>query len=186
MALVLFVGGASRPSDAESAADSTEAIAQRICSFPRFVEWPGKKMAPPGSPFVIGVLGPSGVIDALREIIQDRRIKDHPVVLKQVLAKEELPGCHVVFIPRTENARLDTYLRMVKREGVLTVGEGDKFMDRGGVINLVDVGGVMRFQIDLDNARRERLVVDPQLLQLALPRNMALAPPDFSAAVTRP
>jgi hypothetical protein len=146
--------------------------AERICSFARFVEWPSRKFVSPDSPFVIGVFGTDAISDFLREALQNRRIKDRPVVIKHILAKQELSGCHVLFISRSERDRLSPILGEVRREGVLTVGETDNFLDRGGIINLVNIGGMIRFQVNLSAAKRERLAISSKLLQLAIPENM--------------
>jgi len=153
---------------------NTEAqvIAERICTIPKFVEWPARRFNQPDGPFVIGVFGTDAVTELLRETIQDRRIKDRPVVVRQCLAKEELPACHLVFISHTENYQLDSILRIVRREGVLSIGESDNFLSHGGIINLINISGNIRFQINLDAAKRERLNISSKLLQLALPQNL--------------
>ncbi len=168
--LCLFTSGKLLATELEGS--ESQIIAERICTFPRFVEWPGKRFASPDAPFVIGVFGADTVTELLRETMQDRRIKDHAVVVRQCSVKEELPSCHLVFIARSENSRLDSILRIVRREGILTVGESDNFLSRGGVINLVNIGGNIRFQINQDAARREKLTVSSKLLQLALPLNL--------------
>lgn len=153
--------------------------AERICSFARFVEWPSRKFVSPGSPFVIGVFGTDAISDFLREALQNRQIKDRQVVIKHIQTKEELSGCHVLFISRSERDRLSSVLGAVRREGVLTVGETDNFLDRGGIINLVNIGGSIRFQVNLSAAKRERLTISSKLLQLAIPENVD---PSSSAA----
>src|SRR5436305_1622764 len=79
-------------------AAEAQVIAERICTFPHFVEWPAKKFGAADAPFVIGVFGADSVTGLLRETMQDRRIKERPVVIKQVLATEEMPGCHMIFV----------------------------------------------------------------------------------------
>ncbi len=157
------------------AADMTPAeaqiIAERICSFAHFVEWPAKKFAKADSPIVIGIYGADVLAGLVRETIQDRHIKDHAVVVKQVSALEEMPACHVLFISRTENGQLPRVLGPIRHSGVLSIGESDSFLNRGGVINLIEVGGAVRFQISVDAARRERLNISSKLLQLSLPEN---------------
>ena len=167
------LAGLGRASD--SGLGDAQVIAERICSFPHFVDWPAKKFSQPDAPFVIGIFGADAITGVLREIMQDRRIKDHPVVIKQVLAVEELPGCHIVYVSRSENAQLGRVLGAMRRIGVLTIGQSDNFLSRGGVINLVNVDGSIRFQISLDSARREHLNVSSKLLQLSLTPNGSVA-----------
>lgn len=143
--------------------------AARLSSLARFVEWPPRRFPQPDSPFVLGVYGTDNITDLLREALQDRRIKDRPVMVRHLTTREELRGCHLLFISRSERDRLGPILGETRREGVLTVGETDNFLARGGVINLVPLGGVIRIQVNLEAARRERLTLSAKLLQLALP-----------------
>lgn len=143
--------------------------AEFICSFTRFVDWPAKKFAQPDTPFVIGVYGADAISDRLIEALRDRRIKDRPVLVRHLSFKEELVGCHVLFISKSERDRLGPALGEVKREGILTVGESDNFLSKGGVINFVNINGAVRFQINLSAANRENLRISSKLLQIALP-----------------
>jgi hypothetical protein len=143
--------------------------AEFISSFTRFIDWPARKFAQPDSPFVIGVYGLDNISSLLEEAIQDRQIKGRPAVIKHLLNKEELRGCHVLFISRSERDRLGPILGEVRRENVLTVGECDNFLGKGGVINFVTVAGQVRFQISTEAAAREKLTVSSKLLQLAMP-----------------
>jgi hypothetical protein len=160
--LVATVAPAQNSPDAQKKAEF-------INSFTRFVDWPARKFPQPDSPFVIGVYGTDYLTSLLQESIQDRQIKGHPVVIKHLMNKEELRACHVLFISRSERDRLGPILGEVRRENVLTVGESDNFLGKGGVINFVTVGGQVRFQISTDAAAREKLNVSSKLLQLAVP-----------------
>jgi hypothetical protein len=154
--------------------------AEFINSFTRFVDWPARKFAQSDSPFVIGVYGTDAISSLLQESIQDRKIKGRPVVIKHLLNKEELRACHVLFISRSERERMGPILGEVRRENVLTVGESDNFLGKGGVINFVIVGGQVRFQINIDAAAREKLNVSSKLLQLAVPlsQSFSVVPPN--------
>ncbi|TCO87035.1 uncharacterized protein DUF4154 [Chthoniobacter flavus] len=165
MILMVATALAQRPGDVRE----FQKKAEFINSFTKFVEWPARKFAQPDSPFVIGVYGADNISALLQESIQERLIKGRPVVIKHLLNKEELHSCHVLFISRSERDRLGPILAEVRRENVLTVGECDNFLEKGGVINFVTVGGQVRFQISTDAAAREKLSVSSHLLQLALP-----------------
>lgn len=164
-ALLLVCGGRSIADDISFREYQTKA--ERICSFARFIAWPAKRFTSHDAPFVIGVYGTDQISDLLREAIQGRRIKDRDVVIRHIMAKEELPSCHILFISRSERDRLPDVLKYVRRENVLTVGECDNFLEHGGIINFVILEGVIRFEFSQRAARRERLAVSSKLLQLA-------------------
>ena len=49
------------------------------------------------------------------------------------------------------------------------------FLAKGGVINFVNVGGQIRFQISIDAAAREKLSVSSHLLQVAVPLGQSIS-----------
>lgn len=174
LAGVLALAPAGLRAQAPGEAREDQKKAEFITSFTRFVEWPARKFALPDAPFVIGVFGADTLTALLQEAVRDRRIKGRPVEIKHLLAKEELRACHVLFISRSECARLGPILGEVRRENVLTIGECDNFLEKGGVINFVTAGGGVRFQISTGAAQREKLAISSKLLQLAMPAGTAL------------
>jgi hypothetical protein len=149
--------------------------AEFIASFTRFVDWPERKFAIPDAPFVIGVYGADSISTLIQEVFQERQVKGRPVVVKHLLNKQELRGCHVLFVSRSERDRLGPILGEVRRENVLTVGESENFLGKGGVINFVSIGGTVRFQINPDAAAREKLTISSKLRQLAIPDSTGLS-----------
>lgn len=160
---LLWLGAAH----AQEGSSEYQRKASLICTIVRSTQWPAKKFAQADSPFVIGVYGTDAISEYLREMIQDRRFHDRSVVVKHLHAREELVGCHVLFVSRSERERLGPVLGEVRRENILTVGESDDFLDRGGVVNFVIVEGNVRYQINGSSARRERLTISGKLLQYA-------------------
>lgn len=172
LALVAMMGWSPAQSSGEMR--EYQKKAEFIASFTRFIEWPERKFTQPDSPFVIGVYGADSISALLQEALQDRQIKGRPVVVRHLQNKEELHACHVLFVSRSERDRLGPILGEVRRENVVTVGECDNFLLKGGVINFVNAGGAVRFQVSIEAANREKLTVSSKLLQLSLPATTGL------------
>jgi hypothetical protein len=143
--------------------------AEFLFSFAKFVSWPARKFNEPDSPLVIGVVGADPFGGLLEEAVQDHRINDRTVTVEHIESMEELRKCHIIFICRSETARLGSILAEVRGENVLTVGESDNFISRGGMINFVMVDNKVRFQINDSGARRAGLKMSSQLLALRVP-----------------
>jgi len=78
-----------------------------------------------------------------------------------------LVGCHVLFV----GARSDVatpVLRAAAGRPILTVGEGDRFLESGGIILMKIVDGRVRFDVNATSAARNGLRISSQLLSLAL------------------
>ncbi len=136
--------------------------AQYIGKLAHYVEWPKDKMGH-GIPLVIGIFGNDQASDQIREIIGSRRIKDREVVVKHLATVQEIAGCHILFVSRSEEARLAKILSQVRGDPILTVGESDTFLKKGGVINLRTAGGNVSMELNERNARRSSLVLSPML-----------------------
>jgi hypothetical protein len=140
-----------------------------LFNFAKFVNWPSRKFTEPDSPLIIGVVGSDPFGGLLEEQVQDQRINDRTVVVHHIQSMQELRKCHIIFVCRSEAGRLGPILAEVRGENVLTVGDNDQFITRGGMINFVMVGGAVHFQINDSAARHAGLKISSKLSSLALP-----------------
>ena len=141
-----------------------------LFNFAKFVDWPPHKFNEPDSPLIIGIIGDDPFGALLEEAVQDKQINDRSVMVQHIATMEELRKCHIIFVCRSESDRLGPILAEVRGDNVLTVGETDKFISKGGMINFVMVGDKVRFQINDSAARRAGLKISSQLSSVALPQ----------------
>jgi len=123
-----------------------------VAKFPQFVKWPSGA----GS-ITVGVLGDDpfgGALDGLVKVRRSKRVED-------------LKGCQIIFIARSEQGNIGEILSSLAGSNVLTVGESEGFAKQGGVIGFTREGDKVRFEINTGAARRGGLTIDSRLLQLA-------------------
>lgn len=142
--------------------------AARIARIAQVTLWPANKLNGTGA-LVIGVFGDDAMTAYLQEAVQGRRLNGHEVIVKRCAAVQEVASCHVLFIGRSEQDRQREILRKAASEPILTVGETENFMDRGGIVRLAMNGGSAQFTFDASNLKRSRLEIDPETLALANP-----------------
>ena len=135
----------------------------------RFVEWPAHKFTQPDSPLIIGVVGTDPFGGLLEEAVQDKRINDHTVIVRHIVSMQELRKCHMIFISRSESARLNPILSEVRGDNVLTVSDSDNFTGHGGMINFIMVANRVQFQINASAASHAGLKISSKLMQLSVP-----------------
>ncbi len=133
-----------------------------ICKLARYVEWPREKTVN-GTPIVIGVYGADFVSDQIRDVVGGRKINGRDVIVKSCATIQEISGCHILFVSRSEDGRLSSILSKVRGDPVLTVGESDSFIAKGGIVNLRVVGTEVVVELHEKNARRSSLKIDPKL-----------------------
>jgi hypothetical protein len=166
LVFALFIALAAPPACAQSTEYQSKAA--RIARIAQVTSWPANKLGPT-TPLVIGVFGDDTITNYLQEAVQGRRLKGRDVVVKRCNAVQEVVSCHVLFISRGEQDRLREILRKTGGEPILTIGETEAFMDKGGIVFLTMIGGSAQFTFDVSNLKRSHLEIDPETLALANP-----------------
>jgi len=152
---------------AQTKAPDYEVKAAFLLNFPKYVEWSQEALTNTNSPIVLGCLGESKISEALRKAIQNRPASGRAVVVKVINSETESAGCHILFIGDAERRRLSAILEILKGTNLLTVGESDDFLDKGGVINFALRDRKVRVQVNLDAARQANLKISSKLLSVA-------------------
>jgi hypothetical protein len=132
-----------------------------------FVEWPP---SPPGAvaPLVIGVLGDEAFAEAIRVAVASRPRDKRAIRTRSFRNLDEVDPCSILMIGPSKARLLPVILEFLDGwSGVLTVGDGDEFVERGGVVGLVELPDRIGFEINRDAARRADLHLSSQLLRLA-------------------
>jgi hypothetical protein len=159
---------APSPLGAQSKAPSEEyrLKAAFVYRFPQFVEWPGPLLDGVES-LTICVLRPNPFGTLLRELIAGETVNGRPLAIRDIGRPSAVTGCHVVFVPGTNNADGKAVLEAVGHHPILTVGESSRFLDQGGIISLQVIDRRVRFEISPTAAERNGLRLSSQLLRLA-------------------
>jgi hypothetical protein len=135
-----------------------------LYNFAKFSEWP----APPaGAPLVLCVAGDDGIAAALVETVRGQTISGHGLEVRRSQDSARWRVCHLLFIASTETEHYAGGLSEIKMLPVLTVSDGPRFAQAGGMIELFVEGGRMRFAINMDAVERSGLHLSSRLLGLA-------------------
>jgi len=153
--------------NAQVAAGEYQIKAAFLHHFATFVEWPADKVAS-NAPVVIGLIGDDPFGRAIDDVIsRDAVVNGHRLIVRRLRWNDALTDCQIVFISSSELEHLDDILKTLKGHSVLTVGDIDRFADRGGIIELRTTGNRVRFDINSHAAGAARLHISSKLLQLA-------------------
>lgn len=166
---VLHLGVALAPLaySAERAVPEHQAKAMFILNFSRFVEWPPEAFRSPDAPIVIGVLGEDVFLSALTRVTEHQQVRGRGVLVRSLAATEHPESCHVVFVSRALQDRAEHLLKRIQGRPILTVGDGDRFPQMGGMIGFVVVHDRLRFDINSMATAGARLELSSKLLAVA-------------------
>lgn len=136
-----------------------------LYNFLKYVQWPAGAEA---GPLVVCVAGHNPFGPAWNDVLQNELVNGRRVRPRVVLGADEVVDesetCHVLFIPRTANR--SAFLGAADKAPILVVGETEDFVEAGGTIRFLTVGTRVRFEIDVERAKRAGLSMAPDLLRL--------------------
>ena len=174
LAASVLISAPAEPVRAEEAAPAPAAASERsikaafLYKFLDYAEWPDSAFAQPDSPLVIGVTGADDIAAELQQITAGRKVGSRPVSVRRVREADSLAGLHMLFIGRSESARLASLAHRARDRAVLTVTEIPGALEHGAIVNFVLVEGRVRFEIALDNAERSGVKLSSRLLAVAI------------------
>jgi YfiR/HmsC-like len=138
-----------------------------LFNFLKFVNWPDGASADAHEQWVIGIIGENPFGVNLARFAWGQTVKGHDPMIRQFHAGDDLRTCHILFISRSERARLGSILASLRGSPVLTVSDMDNFLAAGGMIQFLMEGDRVRFAVNPTAAERSRLKISSEVLALA-------------------
>jgi len=138
-----------------------------LYNFAQFVDWPPGAFQDEHAPVVIGVLGEDPFGTSLDQAVRGETVNGRPLVVRRFSRIEDVATCHMLFVSRSETARLDRIMSALRGRNVLTVGDTEEFSLRAGMIRFVMENNKVRLRINVDAARAADLAISSKLLRPA-------------------
>jgi hypothetical protein len=138
-----------------------------LLNFARLIEWPRDAFATPDSPVTIGIIGDDPFGPALELTMEGKRISKRPIAVRRLQWDQDLRRCHILFMGASESVRIGELASRVAGLPILIVGDASRLATRGATINFTIEDDRVRFEVNVEAARRARLTVSSQILRVA-------------------
>ncbi|MGF1532525.1 MAG: YfiR family protein [Bernardetiaceae bacterium] len=136
-----------------------------LLKFAEYTQWLPEAFGTPTERIRLGILGKDPFGNKIDQLLLGRPVHGRYWDVRRSDRIRDLWGCHIIYIPGTEEARLEDALSYYNQFEVLTIGDGIAgFCEKGGIINFT---GDFRFEANIDAAKRSKLIIDSRLLRLA-------------------
>lgn len=133
----------------------------------QFIEWPATTFANAVSPIEIGIFGKDPFGSLIDEVVEGVRVQGVALKIRRSSKLEDLQSCQVIFISRSEAKFLPRILGDLEKRPILTISDMDQFAWKGGIVGFVIRQNKVRFQINLNAARKSGLKISSKVLRLA-------------------
>lgn len=163
-AVVLGMAALARAEDNRAPLQEYQLKAVCLFNFAKYVKWPDASFSDGSAPVRMCIVEPSPFGNIFKGLA-NKTAQGRPVSAEVIDPDdlEEAKNCHILFYSG-EHVDSERVEKAVKGAGVLTVTE-----NKGkGTINFVMQEGKVRFEIDLAKAKDAGLLINSQMLKLAI------------------
>jgi hypothetical protein len=138
-----------------------------LYNFARLTEWPADTFKNDTDPVRLCLIGKDPFNDALRTI-QNKKIKEHPLLIQRSIDLDNIAQCHILFISRSEENNILSILSSVKQHPILTISELPDFAEQGGHIRFfLSDEEKINLEINLGSINQAGLKISSRILTLA-------------------
>jgi YfiR/HmsC-like len=149
---------ADRPTD-------RQVKASYLYNFAKFVRWPASSV---GETFDICTVGKTPFESELKSTVTGEQIDGKNIVSRTVTGAPGAWGCKILFISASQETQVKTLLPAAKRLNLLTVSDLPHFAQGGGMIELLNQEGRIRFEVNVQAINEAGLTVSSELLKVAV------------------
>ncbi len=128
-----------------------------------YIEWPGRTKP---ATYGICMAASEEFSSEVRSYVQLKAL-DSRVLLRNLEGAWNLDGCDVVFVENDAVRGAGFLLKEAREKRVISVGGGNRFIDKGGVIHLYVKDKKLAFDISAKAADAARIRINSRLLSLA-------------------
>ncbi len=144
-----------------------EVKAAFIYNFTKYIDWEDESMLN-SSTFVIAVYKESPLEKELLKLLNAKKVKNKKIEILQIFDPSEIPKAHIVFLPeKTISKDFKRFLQNENLKSSLIISEKQGRLELGSGINFVTISKNIKFEINLNSTKKNKLKVSSQLLKLA-------------------
>ena len=118
--------------------------------------------------YTVGVMSDPSLLSELKTITSGRSVKGLPVEVLDYQSGNLLDGLHMLFVGAGGMSELDDITRQAVEKSVVIVTETNGSAKYGAGINFVDVGGTLKFQMNLGVLQESNVKASGSIKSLAI------------------
>lgn len=136
-------------------------------NFAKFVNWPTQDLSDSSAPLRFCIFRDHFFEAELNRIVKGKTVAGHPIQVLQVDAPEDSRKCNSLFVSSLQQRQNKHLLELLRGSSVLTVGETEDFVARGGIIAFVLENDRVQFVVNRRAANEAGLTMSSKVLSLA-------------------
>lgn len=136
-----------------------------IEGFADFMRWDSNEKP---HTITIGVIGATEVANYLRKQVGNRTVEQTPIEVVSLSPTDSFESLDIIFIGQGSRSDLDLILKKSCERNILSIGNQDGFIRKGGCVEFTVQKNRLRFYIDVERVKLCGQNISSKLLELAL------------------
>jgi hypothetical protein len=137
-----------------------------IYNFANFVTWPKEAFKGSDDKLYFCFFSDQPAANVLFKL-HDQPIQNRKLTVSKIGSEISDEKCNILFFGTDDETYIRQTLAFIRGQHILTIGEVQGFAQMGGIINFFNQNNKLRFEVNIDAAKRENLKFSAQLLQAA-------------------
>lgn len=163
--LLLSLTEAGRAQDVKIVS-MTKYLSNCLYNFSRNINWPEENKS---GDFVITIVGDKELYAEMTKLTQNMKVGLQPIMVKFFNSVNEVSGYQqIVFVDNWQSNKINSLIQKTSGSNTLIVSETEGLIEKGSMINFVPVNGVMKFEMNKENLRRNNLMASSVLEKMAV------------------
>lgn len=154
----------------QDSAGEYELKAAMLYNLMKFVDWPNAGPGDTKAARVVCVAGWDPFGKSLDAAVANKSVNGRRIEIRRfekALDQNNFKDCDVLYVSSSERRDLDHIVSGLQGADVLTVGEMNRFAERGGMVQFALVDKQVRLEVNLDAVSHTKLKISSKLLTLA-------------------
>ncbi len=143
-----------------------EVKAAFIYNVAKFIEWPEHAISSQNDSLKLCIMGDNPFGTVFKKI-EGKQVKNKKFIIELIKSVSSIKECNMLYISKSEEKNLASIINFANNYNVLTISDEAGFEKRGVIINMFISEEMIRFNINMDDAKKAGLKVSAKLLKLA-------------------
>ena len=137
-----------------------------IYNFSKYIKWPDDYNK---GKFVIGVLGETSLVDDLQAMAATKKQANGlEFEIRTFSSIDEITHCNLLFITNKHCDQIDDLKSALAGSPTLIIADKKGMAKNGAIINFIEHGGKIRFELNQSEAKKIDVVISSSLTNLAI------------------
>jgi hypothetical protein len=136
-----------------------------LYNFAKFTEWPSTAFSDHQAPHTICIVGEDPFGPEIDQLTT-KPIHNRQLTIKRLQPTDQLLGCHLLYVSRTELGQATHILGTLQKTPVLTICDSDGCAESGFMLNMRMVENRVTLDLNLEAVEQTPLKLSSQLIKL--------------------